>query len=521
MFKLLYSSSTSACFELNNKEIYYNIESYNVCLNGKVVIKNKKENVFSIFDLKPNTKYKVSIEKNTFVLEFATKPETQAISIIDFGAVADGKTINTFAIQMAINVVKSSGRVIVPKGEYLTGPLVLKSDMTLYLEKGAKIIATPDRAHYPIIPGKSRNLLTGEDFPLGSWEGEERDAHQPIISCYNASNVHIVGEGEIDGNGGNGDWYIDVKNQKIGRPRLLYPCHSENFYVHGITGGHSPSWNLHPFFCKNIGFYDIKVNADKDSPNTDGLDPEACENVEIIGVVLSVGDDCIALKSGKIDLAVKYKKVCHHITIRNCLMQYGHGAVVLGSEMAGGVKDFSVTQCLFKKTDRGLRIKTRRGRGKAAVIDNVLFENIKMENVLTPITMNMFYFCDPDGKTDYVQDKTPGSYEVDDRTPYLGKFTFKDMDCVDCEYAAGHFWGLPEQPIKEVNIENVNFAMKKDASSGHAVMMCNARESSKEGLVFFNVENVNLKNLTFNGVNGEIIESERVKKINKENIKIV
>ena len=128
-------------------------------------------------------------------------------------------------------------------------------------------------------------------------------------------------------------------------------------------------------------------------------------------------------------------------------MAFGHGAVVLGSEISGGIKNISVTQCYFESTDRGLRIKTRRGRGKDSIIDEILFENIYMNNVLAPLTVNMFYFCDWDGKTEYVWSKEP--LKLDERTPYIGRFKFKDIVCDNVHSAAGYFYGLPEQTIKK------------------------------------------------------------------------
>ena len=128
-------------------------------------------------------------------------------------------------------------------------------------------------------------------------------------------------------------------------------------------------------------------------------------------------------------------------------MAFGHGAVVLGSEISGGIKNISVTQCYFESTDRGLRIKTRRGRGKDSIIDEILFENIYMNNVLAPLTVNMFYFCDWDGKTEYVWSKEP--LKLEERTPYIGRFKFKDIVCDNVHSAAGYFYGLPEQTIKK------------------------------------------------------------------------
>lgn len=154
--------------------------------------------------------------------------------------------------------------------------------------------------------------------------------------------------------------------------------------VQGITVRNSPSWNIHPYFSDHLRFFDLKVLNPKDSPNTDGLDPESCQDVEIAGVYFSLGDDCIAVKSGKIYMGSTYKRPSKDISIRRCCMRDGHGSVTIGSEMAGGVKNLTVKDCMFLHTDRGLRIKTRRGRGKDAVVDGIVFEHIRMDHVMTP-----------------------------------------------------------------------------------------------------------------------------------------
>lgn len=210
-------------------------------------------------------------------------------------------------------------------------------------------------------------------------------------------------------------------------------------------------------------------------------------------------------------MGMKYQTPATNHIVRNCLMEYAHGAMTLGSEMSGGVHDLTVSQCYFSHTDRGLRIKTRRGRGKYAVIDGVEFSNMRMDNVMTPIVMNMYYFCDPDGHEPIVWSKD--AHPVDDSTPYLGSFTFRDMQCTDCEWAAGYFYGLTEQPIGSVTIENVNFTFKEDASTGRPAMMDFLDPTCKLGLYFNRVKKVSLKNVTLSGQNGERIVTENVDEV--------
>ena len=490
-FNLLYVSSVSACFELENTLPYYSERSFDVVLNGEKVSENVKTNVFSVFDLTPDTEYTVEVLGDKCI--FKTNPESVCLSVHDFGAVGDGKTDDTLAIQNAIYACPANGRVTIEKGTYYVRPIMLKSDITLELKENAILLGDTDESHYPVFPGSVIDPVTQSEFHVSSWEGLPHKCHQSFISAFNAKNINIVGRGIIDANAENSTWWINPKNREVARPKLVFLNKCENVVFHGITGQNSPSWNFHPFFSKSIYFYDTAVIAPKVSPNTDGSDPESCDDVRYIGMRFAVGDDAIAIKSGKMYMGMKYKTPASNHLIRNCLMEYAHGAVVLGSEMSGGIRDLTVSQCYFSHTDRGLRIKTRRGRGKYAVVDGVEFSNIKMENVLTPLVINMYYYCDPDGKSEYVRSKE--TLPVDDRTPYLGKFVFKNMTCENVAIAAGTFYGLPEMPIESVKLENITFSYDSNANAGLPAMMEGISEMKNRGFIFYNVKNVELKNV--------------------------
>lgn len=499
MFKQLFVSGVSACFEFVNDNPYYTPKKYKVILNGVEEKIERDTNVFSLFNLTPNTKYTV---KTTLggEITFVTAKETGVIDVKELGAKGDGVADDTFVIQLAINDCPAGGRVVVPEGTYLIRPLTLKSDITIELKKGATLLGDTVEAHYPVLP--ARVYYGGKEEIIASWEGDPYDCYQSLIFAYKQKNINIVGEGFINGNANNSTWWATPKGRKIARPRLVFLNKCENVVMHGVSGGNSASWNLHPYFSKNLKFLDVSVKCPADAPNTDGLDPESCDGVEIIGCKFSVGDDCVALKSGKLYMGKTYKTPANNHTLRNNLFCDGHGAIVLGSEMSGGVKNLTVGQCIFKSTDRGLRIKSRRGRGKDAIIDGVCFENIKMTDVKTPLVINMYYFCDPDGKSDYVwsHDK---NIPVDDGTPYMGKFTFRNIDCVDCECMAAWFDGLSEQPIKEVEIDNVHFTFKPDAKPFVPAMALKVTEHCKEGIYVDNVEKLILKNVTVDGIDGE------------------
>lgn len=501
MFKMLFVSSTSACFEFVNKNSYYSPKPYQVFLNGRPCGGERNTNVFSLFDLTPATDYTVTTSADGREIKFTTPEDTCVLDVKSLGAKADGKTDDTYYLQMAIDKCPAGGRIVFAEGTYLCRPLVLKSDITLELKRGATILGDVHEENYPYVP--ARVYINGKEEVLASWEGEPFDCHQSLISAYRQKNIRIVGEGAINGNADNSTWWATPKGRAVARPRLVFLNKCKNVVFHGITCKNSASWNLHPYFSQNLKFYDLTVKNPYVAPNTDGLDPESCDKVEIIGCKFSVGDDCCAIKSGKLYMGRTYKTPASNHTLRNDLFENGHGAIVLGSEMSGGVKNLSVNQCVFRHTDRGLRIKSRRGRGKDGIIDGVVFENIKMENVITPLVINMYYFCDPDGHDEYVwsREKLP----VDDGTPYLGKFVFKDIDCVDCECMAGYFDGLREQPIKEITIENVDFSFKEDAKPNLPAMLENVREYCREGLYVDNVETLTLRNVTFEGVVGDKI----------------
>ena len=519
--KILYCGSTSACFEIEGSSPYYAQETYTVALDGAEPFRSTT-NVFSLYNLNPDTDYSVvtrfaSGEEER--VRFKTAPESCCVNVKDFGAVGDGVHDDTSALQAAVNFLPEGGRLLFPEGTYLSLPLSLKSHISLELEKGAVLLGNPDRERYPIIPGVAVNPLTGEELPLAGFEGNEKAAYQSLLQASYAEDITIVGEGVIDGNGQNGGWWKDFSSFPAARPRVLFLNRCKHVTLHGVTVKNSPSWNIHPFFSRDFRALHITVEAPKDSPNTDALDPESCDGVEIIGCRFSVGDDCIAIKAGKIEMARKHKTPADHHVIRNCLMEFGHGAVTMGSELAAGIRNLSVTQCYFRDTDRGLRIKSRRGRGKDSVITNVLFDNIRMEGVLTPIVINMWYnCCDPDRYSEYVwsREKLP----IDDRTPHLGSFAFRNMECTGAEVAACYIDGLTESPIDEVLLENISIGFSEDAKPGIPSMKNFAEPHCRLGLYLDNVKQIHIKNVRLDGVAGKKLVADNYESIVTEGFEV-
>ncbi len=509
MIKILFVSSRSASFELNNDDIYYAKSAYNVFLNEKEVLSCVKKNVFSIYNLQPRTNYLLRI--NDYVLEFLTEEESSTLRVKDFGAYGDGTNDDTLSIQKTILACPSQGRILFDKGTYLVGPLFLKDNITIEIPEGTTLLGITDREKYPILPAQI--VCDEEVIELSSWEGMPNPTYSSIITGLFSENVNIIGKGIIDENAQNSLWWINHKEKFNGayRAKGVFLSHCKNITLQGIIVKNTPSWNIHPYFSERIKLIDVLLFSPKDSPNTDGCNPESSRDIEIIGVDFSVGDDCIAIKSGKYEMGMKYRKPSENITIRNCHMAYGHGAIVLGSEMSGGVRNLDVSRCLFESTDRGLRIKTRRGRGESGIITDIKFEKIYMNHVKNPFVINMFYFCDDDGKTEYVYTKE--ALKIDERTPYLGNFVFKDIICENVHQSAGFFYGLPEQPIESITFDNIKIRYADEIEAGYPAMMSYVDKMSRFGIFSKNVNNLIIKKLDILGSLGDDIDSD-IKKLN-------
>lgn len=199
-----------------------------------------------------------------------------------------------------------------------------------------------------------------------------------------------------------------------------------------------------------------------------------------------------------------YKTPSKDIIIHHCLMEKGHGGVTVGSEIAAGVDNILIQNCRFIGTDRGLRIKTRRGRGKDSYLRGIVFNNVKMEGVFTPFVINCFYYCGPDGKTEYVASK--GKLPVDERTPRVGEIKIKNIVCTDCHVAGVYFYGLPESPIEKVTMENVKITFADDARLGRPAMMSECQECRRKGIFIRNADEVVLKNVEISGHDGDMAD---------------
>lgn len=393
------------------------------------------------------------------------------LTITDFGADGRGTADDTPAFERAFHAVEASGgeTLTVPRGVYRTGPLDLPGGLDLVLEEGAFVGFIPDFSLYE--PVQTR------------WEGTECWGFHPLIFASGKKDIRIRGKGIFDGSGQQ--WWEAYRSVRLDgrrtpatelelalarlnpgfehhssggggrelqflRPPLLQFIGCEHVEVSGVTLQNSPFWNTHPVYCKNIIFDHVTFRNPSDAPNTDGLDIDSCDHVIVRHCLFDVGDDCLALKSGAGEDGVRVNKPCENITIEDCTMLAGHGGIVIGSETAGGIRNVRVHGCTMRNTDRGIRIKTRRGRG--GVIDNLEFVGIRIHGCKSPVVINSFYRCgaDPGDTKLFSLEPRP----VEPQTPAIRKVFIRDLHADGVRSSAGFISGLPEEPITGLYLEH-------------------------------------------------------------------
>ena len=412
-------------------------------------------------------------------------------NVREHGAVGDGQTLDSPAIQTAIDAcsARGGGTVHLPAGQYLTGSLFLRNNISIHLDSGAVILGSENPDDYPIVHSR--------------WEGKHQDTHAPLITGQNINNISVVGRGTIDGRGSI--WWQAKKDGtlKHPRPRLVSFSDCTNVLIEGITAINSPSWTINPVHCENVNIRGITVINPADSPNTDGINPDSCRLVRISDCYVSVGDDCITIKSGTEHESPDRYAPCRDITITNCTLERGHGGVVIGSEMSGGVKNVVISNCVFIGTDRGIRIKSRRGRG--GIIEDIRVSNLIMDGVLCPFTMNLYYHIGVRGNTD-ISDKNPRS--VDNSTPRLRHIHFSHITAREVKHAAGFLYGLAEMPLEDISFTDVSISISEEADSGYPEMADNIPSMSKSGFFIRNAQRLRLDNVEVTGQVGEAFDMD-------------
>jgi len=418
------------------------------------------------------------------------------INITECGAVGDGRSLNTGAIAKAIEKCQNlgGGTVIVPAGVFLTGPLNLKSNITLFLDSGAKLVFSDEKDKYDII-----NTF---------WEGKNCKAYSPQIFAENEENVSIIGKGIIDGQGRT--WWEEHRNKSLNfpRPRMIGFQNCKNVSVEGVTLIDSPSWTINPIFCENIIIDKVKIYNPGDSPNTDGIDPDSCKNVHVSNCHIDVGDDCIAVKAGTESRFPS--RPCENITITNCTMVHGHGGVVIGSEMSGNVRNVTVSNCVFQGTDRGIRLKTRRGRG--GIIEDIWANNIIIEDTVCPFVINMFYSCGISHENVELI-ASENVCPVNEGTPVIKGVHFSNIAAKGVNSAAGFIYGLPEMPIKNITFHNIDIKVAEDAKLERPAMGFNVEPMRKRGFILKNVNSIMFEHVYISGTEGNDFDFSNVNKV--------
>ncbi len=425
----------------------------------------------------------------------------KSLSIRDFGALGDGVADNTIAFTNAIEQCckNNGGKIVVSAGTYLTGPIRLRSNINLHLEPDVVIVFNDNFEDWP--PIKSR------------WEGVECYGYSPCIYGANLSNVSITGAGTIDGSGRA--WWNEFKRRKtsgqtqpisardkefaklnkdidlsdcggggIGsfffRPPLIQFNNCSNVLLDGFATSNSPFWNTHLVYCSNVIVKNTTFQNPQDGINGDGLAIDSCNGVQVFDCAFDVNDDCLCIKSGIGKDGMRVNKPCQNIVARRCKMMRGHGSIVMGSETAGNIRNIEISDCFFNGTDRGLRVKSRRGR--AGTVENITLNNITMNGVGCPIVMNLYYECGarPEEIADFC-DRNPRP--VTDATPCIRNIKITNLTAENAQSAAAFLLGLPEKPIENILFENVKITLVKDGKPRRPAMAFGIKEMQGQGII--------------------------------------
>ncbi len=455
---------------------------------------------------------------------------TTRFCITDFGAVGDGAMKNTAAFKATIAACQlaGGGTVVVPAGTFLTGAIHLVSNLALHLEAGATVLFADD-------------YDSEEDFPFveSRWAGTELWMYSPLIFGKGLANVVITGKGTFDGNGKKlWDYFFDrlrgvamedeapstgrekelAKLNKgryedtdcggrglgamILRPPLMSLNNCRNVRLDGFTNRNSPFWNTHLVYCENVTVHDVTFRNPPGSPNGDGLDLDSCNGVRVSNCYFDVNDDCLCLKSGMNDDGHRVGKATENITISNCTMLRGHGGVVMGSDGAGGVRNVTVTNCVFIGTSRGIRLKSNRGR--YSKFQDIRFDNIIMQDVMCPIVMNLYYTCGATARTlDMISD--PAARPIVDSTPQIRNIHISNVTARGRMAAAGVLVGLPERPIENVTLDNVIIEADPRDEPCKPAMAFGLDEMLGEGLVGRHVKNLRVRNCDIAAAHGPAV----------------
>lgn len=414
-----------------------------------------------------------------------------SVNITAFGAKEGGTVKNTEAINNAIQQLAATGggRVVVSKGKWLTGPIVLLSNINLHLEEGAELLFSQNFDDY--LPA----VLT-------NWEGSEVYSYSPFIYALHQENIAVTGKGILNGQGK--PWWLQrkkpgfyesnnrlrdmnekqvpVSERRFGSlegylpPVFFGPLYCKNILLEGVTFQYGAFWTINPSFCTNLIVRGITVLTNGEyghTPNGDGINPNSCQDVLIEYNTLDTGDDCITIKSGRNKDGRRIGMPCKNILIRHNVGLQGHGGIVIGSEMSGGVENVYAHDCRFNGTDRIIRIKTDRGRG--GYVKNCWFKNMSADTIeQEAIRINMLY---SGGK------RLP-EQAVDEGTPVIENIYYENIRCDYAKKNVIQIIGIPEMPVKNISFKNIDMKGNQgiDIVDAKNITIDNITISNKTGL---------------------------------------
>ena len=449
------------------------------------------------------------------------------VCLTEFGGVGDGLSSNTQAFAKAMEALdaKGGGRLVVPRGVWITGPIHFKSRVNLHVSDGALILFSENYDEYPLIET--------------NWEGWKALRATSPIMAHNVTDISITGNGVIDGNGEiwrpvkrekmtEGQWrnlksrpnsvtdeadrlwfpneggmkgYFSRKHyseltkaeqqeyKTYFRPVLVSIVNCKNILLQGVTFQNSPAWNVHPLMCEELTVDNVIIRNPWFSQNGDGIDIESCKNVLVVNSSFDVGDDAICIKSGKDKEGRDRGMPTENLIVDNCIVYHGHGGFVVGSEMSGGARNMLVRNCTFMGTDVGLRFKSNRGRG--GLVENIWIENIDMTNIPNQALLFDLYY----GGRTRPGDTTPA---VNEETPSFKNIFIKNITCRGAGTAM-LFNGLPEMNVQNVTIENGLMQTTKgiELKESDGVKLTNVTIIPADGpaLYLYNAKNVTVSGL--------------------------
>ncbi len=373
-------------------------------------------------------------------------------------------------IQSAIDSLPEGrlGRIILKKGIHYSDPLRLGSNLIFRIEKGAELRFTDDFSRYPAV--------------FSRWEGTECHVLQPMIFAEECRNITLCGKGIIDGGGPK--WWTSYRDMRKGiltdemkdlterflelnrdvrggsggggresgflRPPLIQFKDCSRIRLRGLTFRNSAFWNTHILYSRDVKISSIHFLNPSDAPNTDGLDIDSSRGIRVNNCRFHVGDDCLCIKSGMDEDGLKQGRPSTDVTVKNCLMKNGHGAVVLGSETSGGISNVKIRNCRFTGTDRGIRVKTRRGRG--GTVENIDIRKIRMDGVATPLVLNMYYRCGSDPE-DIAGLADTAPRPRNRTTPVIRNIRIRNIRARGVTSSTAFLLGLPESRISGLDIK--------------------------------------------------------------------